>query len=140
MKTPVLKDEQSKAYEDIYTMERCVQLLLRAVRNPENINQPFFSKASQIRDNLTGDEIGILLNHYITIQGTLGPIISNLTEEEMEDWIKKLAEGGSSSKHFLDLFSLDALKDLLIIMASQLVSYKTDTSLPNLQPTESRTE
>lgn len=59
----------------------------------------------------------MLFEHYMTTQRTLGPIVAEMTEGDFEDWVKKLAVGGSA--YPLDLLS-DMKNVLLLGMAFRL--------------------
>ncbi len=134
------KDEQAKGYNDVFNNASAVELLYRACRDPNDITRPLFPNKQAIGDALTVDEIAVLLNHYFTMQVELGPIIGGMTDDEVQAWIKKLAEGGSSSQYFLNSLSWEALKGLLTAMAIQLFSSQTDKSSPTLPPEENTTE
>jgi hypothetical protein len=134
------KDEKSEGYDNVYNNAAVIEVLYRACRHPEDIARPFFPAKEAIGDVLTGDELAILMNHYFTVQVELGPIVGQMTNDEVDAWIKKLSEGGSSSQYFLNSLSREALKGFLIAMASQLASYKTDISsatTPQETPTSS---
>lgn len=122
------KEEQAKGYEQIFNNVAGVETLYRVCRDPDDLNKKIFPTPKSISDVLTTDEISILLNHYFTVQIELGPIIGSMTEVELDAWINKLAEGGSSSAYFLNSLSWEALKELPIAMAARLSSLLTDKS------------
>lgn len=130
------KDEQSKGYNDVFNNASAIELLYRACRDPNDITRPLFPNKQAIGDTLTTDEIAVLLNHYFTMQVELGPIVGGMTEEELQAWIKKLAEGGQSSQYFLNSLSWEALKGLVIAMAIQSFSSQMDKSSFTSQPEE----
>lgn len=139
------REEYSKAYEDIYANESTVQILFRSVYRAKKVDSttwelgtlPFFPSPDAIRGNegsegLTQDEIGVLLRSYLIVQRELGPIISKMTVEEMEAWVSVLAKGGSTLP--LARLTSEARDDLVMLMASRLVSYMTDTSSSGSPP------
>lgn len=132
------RNESSKGYDDVYNNASAIELLYRACRDPEHIERPFFPSKQAISDVLTVDEIAILLNHYFTLQVEIGPIVGAMTNDELQAWLEKLAEGGQSSQYFLNSLSLEALKGLLIALAVQLHSSQTDKSL-SMSPPEKNT-
>ena len=134
------KEELAKGYNDVYNNASAVEVLYRSCKDPNDLNRSFFPSKQAIGDVLSSDEIAILLNHYFTMNVELGPIVGVLTEDEMQAWIKKLAEGGGSSQYFLNSFSWEALKGLVTAMAIQLFSSPTAKSLPGLPPEENTTE
>lgn len=103
--------EQATAYNDIYRNAASVEVLFRACRDVNDLTRPAFPSPSLMRKHFSTDEIGVLMNHYLTTQAEVGPIISKMTESEMDQWIKKLEDG--ANHYFLDLLSSEALKDLL---------------------------
>lgn len=131
------KEEKSKGYDDVFNNASAIELLFRACRHPEDISKPLFPSKEALSDTLLPDEIAILLNHYFTVQVEFGPIVGAMTEAELDVWIKKLAEGGGSSQYFLNSFSWEAMKSLLIVMAVRSRSLETDKSsagLPQEEP------
>lgn len=47
-------------------------------------------------DALKPDEIAVLFNAYLMVQDKYGPIESNVTAEDVDAWVIRLAEGGSA--------------------------------------------
>lgn len=120
LKDPQRKDEANLGYHHTYTNEVAVQVLFRAARDPENIERPAFPSPGLIRQKLTTDEIGVLFSNYCTVQAELGPIRAQMTKEEADALILRLAEGGSAFP--LDSYSWDSQRHLAVSMASRLVA------------------
>jgi hypothetical protein len=148
LKRKVGSDERSDGYTTIYNNECSVQLLFRAVYRAKQVDSttwepdalPFFPSPDSIRGNdagngLTQDEIGALIRMYLIVQRELGPIVSRMGKGEMEEWVKRLVEGGSV--HPLALLDSEAVNDLVMHMASLLYPYLTDTTLSGSQPDSS---
>jgi hypothetical protein len=135
LKTAPKGSETSRGYIDIYENEASCQVLYRACRRAKNHNIPFFPSIEAVR-GLLGDEVGVLVSSYLTIKSELGPIVDEMSEEEVDAWCRRLAEGGSRTP--LDLHSLDALKTLAISLARRLYPFLTGTGSPG-SPHESDT-
>lgn len=127
------KDELG--YERLFTDAVCVEVLFRACRDAENPRNPAFPTPKSLREALTTDECGALFSHYLTVQLELGPTVIHMTEGEIEAWISRLVEGGSSFP--FDLLSSDLQKILLLHMAYQLRTSPTDRSSAGSQLDES---
>ncbi len=130
------KNETSLGYDELYKNAKAIELLFRACRHPEDISKPLFPSKAAISDALTGDEVAILLNHYFTFQSQESLVIGALSEVELEAWIKKIAEGGSSSQYFLNTLSWEALKGLLIALAVQSQNLPMGSNSSGLPPNE----
>lgn len=130
------KEEQAKGYDQIFNNVSAIETLYRVCRDVDDLNNKIFPSPKAISDVLTTDEISILLNDYFTTQVELGPMVGSMTDDEIEAWIQKLAEGGQSSLYFLNSFSWEALKELVIAMAVRSWNSPMDKSLPTGQPEE----
>lgn len=108
------------------------ELLFRACRRVENVNLPIWPTASAIRNSLTSDECGVLVNSYEFVQLELGPIAAYLSEAEQDAIIKRLQEGGSAIP--LALLSLGQWTALTMRMASLLQNLPTEPSSVGSQP------
>lgn len=126
------KDELG--YERLFTDAICVELLFRACRDENNPEQTTFPTPKHIREALTTEECGRLFEHYLTVQLELGPLVVTMSDDEMEAWIDRLAEGGSSFP--FDLLSSELQKIVLLHMAFQLRSSRMDTSSAGSPPEE----
>lgn len=126
------KDELNLGYQHSFANELAVQHLWRACRDPNDLNKPAFPSPKAMSLQFTGDEIGVLYNHYLTVQSELGPITSTMSDEEYEAWIRRIAESGSTDP--FDSCSWDLQRTLVRIMASQLLDYWTVTSSATSQP------
>lgn len=117
-----LKDGRKEeiGYETIYANEAVVQTLFRACKDSENVNASAFPTPEWMRKNLTSDECSILFERYVTTQFELGPIVSRLSEEELNAWVDRLAEGGLAASPFI-LLSPETQRVLAHFMASQIV-------------------
>lgn len=116
------KDELG--YERMFSDAVCVEVLFRACRDADDPNRLAFPAPSSLREKLTTEECAKLFEHYLTIQVELGPLVITMSDDEMESWITRLAEGGSAFP--FDLLSSDLQRVVLLHMAYQLRSSQTD--------------
>lgn len=133
----LLKDGKKDeiGYERLFTDAVCLEVLFRACRDPEDQVRSAFPSVKQIQKALTTEECAVLFSHYLTVQMELGPIVISMSDEEIEAWITRLAEGGSAFP--FDLLSSDLQKIVLLSMAFQLRSSATDKSSAGSQLEES---
>ncbi len=130
------KDELG--YERLFSDALCIEVLFRACRDENDVKRPAFPSVKQIRQMLTTEEAATLFQHYLTVQLELGPTRIEMSDEEAEAWIDRVAEGGSAFP--FDLLSSDLQRLLLLHMAFQLRSSPTDKSSAGSLPEEPTTE
>lgn len=136
----VFKDkpqENGIGYENVYKNAAAVEVLYRAVKCSDDPTRPFFPSPKQMRLQLTNDEIAVLLSMFLEVQGEMGPIVSKMGDEEMEAWVRRLVEGGST--YPLASLSSEARSELTMRMALRLYTFLTDISSPGSPPEEPTT-
>jgi len=74
------------------------------------------------------EEVGVLYQAFEQVSAEFGPILSALSEVEMEAWLEKLAKGADSVSPFWRLSS-GQKNELLMYSASQLLSLRKDKVL-----------
>jgi hypothetical protein len=131
-----LKDSKKDeiGYERLFVDAICVEILFRACRDVDDVKRPAFPAPKQIRQHLTTEECAMLFQHYLTVQLELGPTVSELSDDEIEAWISRLAEGGSSFP--FDLLTSDLQKLLVLHMAYQLRSSQMGSTSAGSQTEE----
>jgi hypothetical protein len=129
------KDDLNLGYNHSFANELAVQQLWRACRDPNDLTKPAFPSPKAMSLKLTGDEIGVLYNHFLTTQAEVGPITARMSDEEYEAWVRRIAEAGEEDP--TASLSLELRMTLLRIMASQLVEFWTATCSPGSAPVES---
>lgn len=122
----------SDGYKDLLQRFMAEGIVYTCVRLADDPNKHFFPRKEDIFKVLTVDEVGTLLNLYYSVQLDLGPIIGELTESEMEGWLRKLTDGGTQARFFLSSFSAAALIDLLMFSVNRQGALLTDSSSPTL--------
>lgn len=134
LQDPQKRDEANLGYQHTFSNEVAVQILHRVCRDVKDLNKPAFPSPKLMRQHFTADEIGVMFSEYLTVQLELGPIVAEMSEEEMEAWVKRLAAGGSA--YPLGLLSSEMQARLVLYMAHQLQSFWTATSSVGLPPDE----
>jgi len=133
----LVNGEQARGYEDVYGNEAAVEVLFRACRHPEDVKRPFFPNTAGVR-KLSVDEVGVLMNYYYEAQAKLGPIVSYMSEDEYEVWVKRLAEGASTFP--LEQLSSALRNELMLRMALHLHVLLTANSSAGSPPSDTSNE
>ncbi len=122
-------NEARRGYDDLYSNRACVEILFRCCRHPADLTKPFFRTQKDIGEHLTQDEVAVLFNAYMRLEHELGPIVTELTDAEMEMWLLSLATGGATVP--LDSLSWGARTQLMSFLARRALNSSTDTSSPS---------
>jgi hypothetical protein len=91
-----------------------------------------FPTPKLLRTQLTQDEVGVLMNLYLTAQAELGPIVARMTDADVDAYVSRLVEAGNAVP--LAFLSSEALNDLVMHLAYRLQPSTTDTSSPGEPP------
>jgi len=129
------KGESGQGYLDLCEQRDSQELLFRACKQPGDLSRSFFPTIESIGANLTTDEIAVLVLHYRRTMAELGPIVSEMSQEECDAWIEMLAKGGSLDP--FDLLSLGQQSRLMRYMAVQCWASRTGNSSPGTPLDES---
>ena len=132
------KDEAQRAYDDIYSNAAAVELLFRSCKRHDDLTRGLFPTPHDIRNSLSVDEVGVLTSMYLQATAELGPIVSRLSDEEVDAWVARLVEGGSSLP--LGFMTSDALSTLAFGLALRVASYMTATTSLGTPPEDTSTE
>src|SRR5271167_2649250 len=124
-------------YEEIYRQEMVIEMMAIACRDPEDTNLPIFPTGKHMRDQLTTDEIGVICVSYNEHRRMCGPMISMMTEEELEAWEKLLVEGASIGPLAFARHSSEAKTDLILHLASRLRTLLTGSGSAGSPPDDS---
>lgn len=124
-------------YAEIFRNEMFVQLVALAARNPAAPEFPAFPTAQGLRAKCTTDEIGSIAMAYGQFRAEQGPVVSELTEPQMEAWLKVLQEGASRVP--LALLSGEALIDLIMFLVSKVGTSPTGSGSAGSPPDDSST-
>jgi hypothetical protein len=119
--------KSSQGAEDIYENNAACEVLFRACRDVDDLDRPAFPSVAAIKQFLSVDEVAVLLRLYTEVQAEIGPIVSHMSEGDVNAWIDRLAEAGSMVP--LSLLAPTALGDLVTSMARRLSPSPTASSL-----------
>lgn len=135
-----LKDPKKDeiGYETLYSNASVVEILFRACKDADDTTRPAFPSPGAIRVQLTADECSALFEHYLSTQLEFGPIITQLSKEEYDAWIERIAQGGLAANPF-PLLSSEMQKVLAYIMACLIVSFRNSASSAGSQPESTST-
>jgi hypothetical protein len=119
---------------------RVTELLAVACRDPDDPSKPFFGLGVvEARQHCTAEELGVLAAHYAKLKTQTHPNLRDLSEEEMDAWLKTIAEGWVQNPfaYFSSREQLETLleyaakclaeKDALLIGQSPTPSSSSDT-------------
>lgn len=126
------ESEARRGYDELFNVMLAEGLLFEAIRQPDDVNKRFFPNKASILQVLSMDEIAVLLNEYYQVQSYMGPVISELTPEAMEEMITLLKKKDADHSLILNFFSSDCMKELIAHMVKQLPSLPTSKSSSGL--------
>lgn len=118
-------NDARRGYDDIYNNAAAVEVLFRALRKKDDLSKSAFATPKELRA-LSVDEIGVLFQEYLITQHQLGPIVTKMTEADLDMWLARLKEGADAIP-FARL-SLETLIDLIGSLASRVLKSSTANS------------
>lgn len=122
-------NDARRGYDDLYNNAAAVEILFRALRKKDDITSPAFASPKELRA-LSVDEIGALFQEYLITQHQLGPIVTKMTEADLDMWLARLKEGADAIP-FARL-SLETWIDLTLSLASRALNSSTGNSSSGL--------
>lgn len=135
---PAKGSDMTEGYVKLFELAAGPEILFRACRNPLDIGKPFFRTREEISKFLTTDEIGILLREYTMVRVEMGPILTELTADEMDAWIDRLTE--AEDLYPLVLLDAELLNRALRTMVSRLKALRTEKNSATSPPDEPTTD
>lgn len=118
---------------EIFQQKLTAELLFNACVDATDLKTKFFRTPKDVMEHLTMDQNGYLLGQYLIVQSQLSPIISEMTDEQLDELISRIQRGASISD--LGFFTLGALKLLVMHTISRLSTLQTSNTL-STQPLE----
>ena len=118
-------NDARRGYDDLYNNAAAIEILFRALRKKDDIKQPAFATPKELRA-LSVDEVGVLFQEYLVTQHQLGPIVTKMTEEDLDMWLARIKEGADAFP-FARL-SLETWVDLTLSLASRALNSSTVNS------------
>lgn len=132
------RGEDNLGYENLYGNASTVEILFRACKRAD-LKTPYFLGTKAVHANLTLDELGVLMSQYLITQEQLGPLTSRMSAGEVDAWLSRLEKAGADASP-LAFLSSGARNELLMHLASRVLSSKTATSSPGSQPDDTTSE
>ena len=126
--------------DSILECELMVQLLARALMDPDSIREPFAKDAAHLRATFFTDEIDVCFREYSAFQAERSPLRNIRSAEELREVVDALGKGLGSSINLLryDAISLCSITHSLAARVStQTRPSSSDTSQPEPSPEES---
>ena len=109
------------------------EIMFRAIRNPEDLDEPAFTSMEEMMELLTHADITYLFDCYLEMSEEVSPSLGNFSDEEIEEVKKVLAEvewSGLSGRQWY------ALRRFLLTLGLELLPANslgfTSTSLSTL--------
>jgi hypothetical protein len=125
-----IETESNPGFDAVYRDAVTVELLCRACREPQDLKMPSFPAPKVARATLTADECAVLVRLYLQVQRECGPVVDMMTSDEMDAWLKRLAEEGSRVP--LASLASEQLEDLVMHSALRLKKLQTDITSSGL--------
>lgn len=126
--------------DSILECELMVQLLSRALMDPERLREPFAKDAAALRAAFFTDEIDVCFREYSAFQAERSPLRNIRSAEELREVVDALGKGLGSSINLLryDAISLCSIThSLAALVSTQTRPSSSDTSQPEPSPEES---
>lgn len=122
--------------EELEHNARVTELLAVACRDAEDPSKPFFPMGViDLRQHFTAEEIGVLAAHYAELKSRTHPRLREMTEEEMDEWLRVIAEGAMANP--FAFFSVERLQTLCEYAARCLAEKVALSTGPNPTPSSS---
>lgn len=128
----------SAGWNDHYENAAACELLCVACRDVNDLSRPAFPSAAEFCRHVSVDEVAVLLRSYAEIQAEIGPIVAEMTKDEVNAWVDRLVEASSTVP--LSLLSARAAADLTLFMARLLRGSLTARDLPGSRSSDGRAE
>lgn len=133
--------KESPAYFAVMASEAAVQILWRALRDPNDptLKKPAIPGANLLRQKPFTDDLHVvLMKMYTRACVTCGPIVATMTDEERNAWLDALEEGGSGFP--LDLLSSEMRNELLMHSVARLKKLQTASGSSGQQPVDANSD
>lgn len=126
---PNKKGSGSVGYDELYNDFLTMNILFEACRHKDDIQKRVFPSPDSLVQFLSVDQIGVLCNHYYTVQLDRGPILLNIPEDKLEDELQKIIEAAQTNpSFFLNSYALETLKALLKYSVNKISQMEKSSS------------
>lgn len=112
-----------------YENEKAVQMLYRALRDPDS-NEPVASSITEFRKLLTNEDRNLLIEEYNSLVEECSPSPKNMTAEEYDRLVEMLKK--NPAEIIGNCSSLLTLKRLSLFLAEQLQNLQKDSGPTSL--------
>jgi valyl-tRNA synthetase len=106
-----------------YESEKATQLLYRALRDPQKLEEPIAPNITEFRKLLTREEKKLLIDEYLGFESECSPSPENMSDEEFDKVLTALKK--NSVETIGNITSMSMLKKLLRTTVDLLVSSPT---------------
>jgi len=110
---------------DEYEDERTVQMLYRALSDPENPGQPVAKTINDFKAAITTDEQDILAEEYLALEKECSPRPDKMTDKEVEDLIAEVKKTPGTTA--LSISDIATARRLIISLACPPEISQTDS-------------
>jgi phage FluMu protein gp41 len=114
-----------------YEQEKVVQILYRALRDPEKLSEPIVSSISAFRSMVTSKEIDILSGHYVAFETECSPSPDKLSSDEFDKLLSEVKKTPDSA--IGTITNIYTLRKLITSLVNQLSSSPTDSGFISLE-------
>jgi hypothetical protein len=115
----------SVAMVDEYESERVTQVLYKALRDPEHLDQPVAANITEFRSLLTSAERELLGKEYMAFERETSPSPENLTNEELEQVYQDIKKNAQQT--IMNVSSISTARKLLTCLVKQLTNLQKDS-------------
>jgi len=114
------KIETNLMTADEYENEKALQILFRALRDPQDQDKPIANTITEFRRAITREEKKILIDEYLGFESECSPAPDNLSNDEFDKVLSDVKK--KPQETISGITSMSMLKKLLLIMVSPPVS------------------
>lgn len=126
---------QNASYEELMQEARVVEMLSRALRDPDKPEEAW-TNPLEIGQTFDLGTIGLLAREYEEVQAKFSPFLSDLTNEQFEAMVAAIAKEGDASPFFFCALPLQSafittLARELVTSRTQSLSSSSDSTTPS---------
>lgn len=108
-----------------YEQEKVVQILYRALKDPEKTSEPLCGSVSAFRTMITSKELDILSGHYVAFETECSPSPDKLSSDEFDRLLSEVKKTPDSAIGIIT--NIYTLRKLITSLVNQLSSLPTDS-------------
>jgi hypothetical protein len=110
---------------DMMIDAKCVECLFRSCKDPTS-GRSAFPGPQWMRDNMTGDQIAVLMNVYNEVRAKCGPIDYRLDREHIDAIVSSCARAAGTDLPdlVLERFPREVLTSLVVLLSQEIVTMR----------------